>query len=278
LLQRARHLAERAGGELLAYFGRLDSSRARRKGGRRRDLVSEADLAAERLIVAGIPAADAVIAEESGTRRGTSERQWVVDPLDGTVNFLHGLPFWCVSIAILEKGRLLAGVVHSPVLGWTFAARAGGGATLNDEPCQVSAVSEIGDAILATGFPYARDTVADHNLDNVPRVGAVAGGLRRMGSAALDLALTGCGRLDGFWELHLNPWDVAAGVLVVREAGGRVTDFAGEENLDRLLHGRNLVASNGLVHEQLRGTLAPLRGVGFDDVGGESGQSASPSP
>ncbi len=259
MLAHAQQLALAAGELLSSYYGRVGFGDATRKGGRRRDLVSEADLEAERLILEGIPGGDAVLAEEGGERAGAGPCKWVVDPLDGTINFLHGIPLWCVSIAVLQDGALAAAVVHAPALDLTFAAAVGEGARLNGEPCGVSEVGDIGDAILATGFPYARDTVADNNLDNVPRVGIAAGGLRRMGSAALDLAFTACGSLDGFWELHLNPWDIAAGVLLVREAGGRVTDFRGSEELETLLHGRNLVATNGRVHEQLRNRLAPLR-------------------
>jgi myo-inositol-1(or 4)-monophosphatase len=163
-----------------------------------------------------------------------------------------------VSIATVDDGELTQGVVHAPALDMTFAASKGEGTTLNGAPISVSTVAEIGDAILATGFPYARDTVLDNNLENVPRVGIAAGGLRRMGSAAIDLAFTAAGKLDGYWELHLSAWDVAAGILLVREAGGRVSDFHGGEALDRLLYGRHIVASNDLIHEQLRDRLAPL--------------------
>lgn len=251
--------ARAAGALLMSYYERLGTSQAQRKEGRRRDLVSEADIAAEALILERIPEADGFLAEEGGGRGGTSGRDWLVDPLDGTINFLHGLPVWAVSLAVLEAEALAAGVVHAPALGWTFVARRGQGARLNDQPVRVSATAEIEDAILATGFPYARDTLADNNLENVPRIGEVAGGLRRMGAAAIDLALVAAGRLDGFWELHLNPWDVAAGILLVREAGGRVTDFRGGDELHGLLHARNLVATNGRIHESLRGRLAPLR-------------------
>ena len=243
---------------LLSYFGRLGTADATRKGSQRRDLVSEADVAAEQVILAAVPPGDRVLAEESGERPG-SGRYWVVDPLDGTINFLHGIPLWCVSIATISDGELVAAVVHAPALAMTFTAERGGGATLNGAPMEVSPVEHIGDAILATGFPYARDTVADNNFDNIPRIGKVAGGLRRMGSAALDLAFTAAGKLDGFWELQLNAWDVAAGILLVREAGGRVTDFRGRNDLQRILYGRHIVASNGRVHDAILEGLAPLR-------------------
>jgi myo-inositol-1(or 4)-monophosphatase len=125
----------------------------------------------------------------------------------------------------------------------------------------VSATVELGDALLATGFPYDRNRLADNNLDNWSTLALASAGLRRLGAASLDLAYVACGRLDGFWELHLAPWDVAAGVLLVAEAGGRVTDLAGGTDLDRLLHGRNIVASNGRVHDELRRHLMPLREI-----------------
>lgn len=251
-------IATRAGDLLLSYYGRLGTADATRKGSVRRDLVSEADVAAEAVILEAVPGRDQVLAEESGERAGEG-RYWVVDPLDGTINFLHGIPFWCVSIATIEDGQLTQGVVHAPALDMTFVAERGHGATLNGESIRVSGVAELGDAILATGFPYARDTVADNNLDNIPRIGREAGGLRRMGSAALDLAFTAAGKLDGYWELQLNAWDVAAGVLLVREAGGLVTDFHGHDELSAVLYGRHIVASNGHVHDAIRERLAPLR-------------------
>jgi len=251
-------IATRAGDRLLSYFGRLSTADATRKGNQRRDLVSEADVAAEELILGAIPPGESVLAEESGERSGDG-RHWVVDPLDGTINFLHGIPFWCVSLATISDGELTAAVVHAPALAMTFAAERGGGATLNGDAMRVSGVGTIGDSILATGFPYARDTLADNNLDNVAPLGLVAGGLRRMGSAALDLAFTAAGKLDGFWELHLNAWDIAAGTLLVREAGGSVTDFRGRAELGRVLYGRHIVASNGHVHAAILERLAPLR-------------------
>lgn len=256
--ERLARLAQEAGELLLPYYGHLSSADAQAKEGRRRDLVSEADVAAERYLLSRVPAGDAVLAEESGRREGEG-RLWLIDPLDGTINFLHGLPFWCVSIAVMESGSLSAAAIHAPALQMTFTAGAGKGACLDGTPIRTSDCGDLRDAILGTGFPYARDTVADNNLDNIPRVGAVAGGLRRMGSAALDLAFTAAGRLDGFWELQLNAWDVAAGVLLVEEAGGTVTDFSGRDSLDNLLYGRNIVATNGPLHEPLRGLLAPLR-------------------
>ena len=256
MLERVVGLARAAGRCLLSHYGTLGVGDATRKGGRRRDLVSRADLESEQIIVRGLPAEDAILTEESGERLGRG-RQWLVDPLDGTVNFLHGIPFWAVSIAAIESGRLVLGVVHAPALRLTFTASLRSPVRANGRRVRPSVVSELGDAIVATGFPYARDTLADNNLDNLPRVGRVVGGLRRMGSAALDLAFVAAGHLDGFWELHLQPWDVAAGVFLVQRAGGRVTDFRGAEGLERLLFGRNIIATNGPLHEPLRALLPP---------------------
>jgi len=256
----AVELAQGAGELLLRSFGRLHRDDATRKAGARRDLVSEADVAAENHLVERIPAADDVLGEEGSARETGAARRWIIDPLDGTVNFLHGIPFWAVSVALVEDGALAEAAVHAPALGWTFAAARGRGATLNGEPVRVSGTAAIEDSILATGFAYRRNELPDHNFDNFEALGMRAAGVRRLGAAAIDLALVAAGRIDGFWELHLSPWDVAAGILLVREAGGRVTDFAGGEDLTALLDGRNLVATNGAIHEAVRGGLAPLRG------------------
>ena len=249
----------RGAGEILAgRYGKLRRSDATRKEGWR-DLVSEADLASQRYLLERIPASDDVLAEEGSDRDTGARRKWVIDPLDGTVNFLHGIPFWAVSIAVVEDGALKAGVVHAPRLDQTFAAEAGGGATLNGEPIRVSAAATLKESIVATGFAYRRNELKDHNLDNFTTIAFAVAGIRRLGAASLDLAYVAAGRLDGFWELHLNPWDVAAGALLVREAGGRVTDFRGDEGLEGILFRRHVVASNGVVHDEIRGKLAPLK-------------------
>jgi len=257
----AVELARGAGEVLLRRFGSLHRADAGRKEGARRDLVSAADVEAERFLVERIPEADDVLGEEGSARDTGARRRWIIDPLDGTVNFLHGLPLWAVSVALVEDGEPAAAAVHAPALGWTFAAERGAGATLNGEPVGVSGTTALNESIVATGFAYRRNELADRNFDNFENVGMRAAGIRRMGAAAVDLALVAAGRLDGFWELHLSAWDVAAGILLVREAGGRVTDFAGGEALEPLLSGRNIVATNGAVHDELRGLLAPLRGL-----------------
>jgi len=263
LLSRAVELAAAAGKLLDSYYGELGRQDADRKGGVRRDLVSTADRQAERLVFEGIPLGDDAMGEEGSQRSTGASRCWIVDPLDGTVNYLQGIPFWAVSIGVLEAGELVAAVVHAPALGETFTAELGGGCRLNDRPVTTSATTDIAEAVLATGFAYDRNKLADNNLDNWSTMALAAAGLRRLGAASLDLAYTACGRLDGFWELHLSPWDVAGGTLLVREAGGTVSDFGGAEDLDAVLHGRNIVATNGAVlHDHIRRRLAPLKEIG----------------
>jgi myo-inositol-1(or 4)-monophosphatase len=258
-LPRALELAQAAGEELLAREGHLHRADARRKG-LSRDLVSEADLAAERVILAGIPAGDRVLAEESGGPDDVDApgRLWIVDPLDGTVNYLHGLPFWAVSIGVFEGGVPTAAVVHSPRLGLTFTAARGEGAWLSGQRLEVSHTDQIGEALLATGFSYNRNVHPDNNMQSFQRLALAAADVRRLGSAALDLAFVAAGRLDGFWELHLGPWDVAAGLLLIREAGGRVSDYHGREDSRSVLFSRHVIASNGRVHDGIAAQLEPL--------------------
>jgi len=260
LLEQAETLARGAGDILLAHAGTLRRTDAERKGARR-DLVSRADLDSQAFLLDAIPQEDDILSEEGSSRDTGAARKWVIDPLDGTVNFLHGIPFWCVSIAVVEKGALAAGVVHAPRLGQTFCAAAGEGATLDGEPIRVSPTADLAEAVLATGFAYRRNELADQNFDNFHELGLAAAGIRRMGAAAVDLAYLAAGRLDGFWELHLNAWDVAAGTLLVREAGGKVTDFRGSGALEDVLFSRTIVASNGRIHDAIRSRLAPLRGL-----------------
>jgi myo-inositol-1(or 4)-monophosphatase len=254
-------IAKEAGEVLLERYGRLTRGEISRKS--RRELVTEADRDSERLLLARLAEAfpdHAVVAEEGG--RGEHEAgerpTWFVDPLDGTTNYVQNIPFFCVSLGLVEEGRPLLGVVHAPALGQTFWGGPGQGAWEGDRPVSVSATPDLSDAILATGFAYDRDLLPDTNVDNFVRLGLRVRGMRRLGAAAIDLAYVASGRLDGFWELHLKPWDVAAGVALVRAAGGRVTDVRGG---DDWLFGRHVVATNGLVHDALRAGLAPLRGL-----------------
>ncbi len=259
-LSLALSLAQGAASVLEGYAGRLRRVDAQRKG-TARDLVSEADLASERYLLEHIPDADDILSEEGTARDTGAARKWVVDPLDGTVNFLHGIPMWCVSIAAVENGELAAAAVVAPALGETWTARAGDGCLLDGVRAHVSGTDTLAESIVATGFAYRRNELPDNNMDNFAEIAMRAAGIRRMGSAALDLAFLASGRIDGFWELHLNAWDVAAGALLVREAGGRVTDFLGRDGLDDICSRRHIVASNGSIHDELRAKLAPLQGL-----------------
>ncbi len=249
----AEEAAREAGALLLERFGRVQSFTRKSSA---RDLVTAADLDSERLIVARLRAAcpgHAIEAEEEvRDAGGAAGPRWFLDPLDGTVNFVHGLPFFAVSLGLFDDGVPEVGVVHAPRLEETFSAARGAGARLNGAPIQVSAATELGEAVLATGFPYRRGELPNSNLENFARLFYEIRGIRRAGSAALDLAYTACGRLDGYWELHLAPHDVAAGALLVREAGGLVTDLHGGEEW---LRGGHIVACGPALHPQLRSRL-----------------------
>jgi myo-inositol-1(or 4)-monophosphatase len=216
------------------------------------DLVTEVDHACEALCIERIRAArpgDAVLAEEGGgDDRPEAAWRWIIDPLDGTMNFAHGYPRFCVSIGVQRAGRSEVGVVYDPLLDELYAATRGEGASCNGRPIHVSEVRELGSALLATGFAYDVHQSEDDNLDHFAAFVKRARGLRRDGSAALDLCYVAAGRFDGFWELKLHPWDVAAGNLIVEEAGGRCSDFAGRPATG---DGRETLASNGHLHEQM---------------------------
>lgn len=221
-----------------------------------RDLVTEWDLRAEELIVGELEArmpGVAVLAEEGGGRGETSQGPcWLVDPIDGTVNFAHGLPLFAVSLAFEVDARPLAGVVAAPALDWTFAGYRGGGATMNQRPMVVSEVERLDRAMLATGFPYDRATTR-HNFEQWERFLCSAGACRRLGAASLDLCLVARGWLDGYWETRLHAWDLAAGALLVEEAGGKVTGITGETFSSRSGHA---IASNGAIHSEILRELA----------------------
>lgn len=225
------------------------------------DLVTAWDQRAETLIVdelarlaPGVP----VLGEEGGAHGAAgpaAEERWVVDPIDGTVNFAHGLPLFGVSIGYEQRGEPVAGVVAAPALGWTFAAARGAGATRNGEPLQVSATERLDRALLVTGFPYDLRVSAHNNLDAFVHMHRVAGAVRRLGSASLDLCFVAAGWLDGYWEYKLKPWDLSAGACIVREAGGRVTALDGRTFSSE---SGEVLASNGRVHDAL---LSELRTV-----------------
>lgn len=253
VLEVARAAALEAGRVLLEHLGRLRPGEIATKSARR-DLVTAADLASERLIVARLRERfpdHAIEAEEEvhDPGRDDGRPRWLVDPLDGTINFVHRLPAFAVSLGLWRGNTPEVAVVHAPRLQETFCAVRGGGATLDGRPVRVSATAELSDAVLATGFPYRRETLEHSNLENFCAFFHDVRGLRRMGSAAIDLAYTAAGRFDGFWELHLSPHDVAAGGLLVLEAGGRVTDADGG---DGWLRGASLVAAGPALHERIR--------------------------
>jgi myo-inositol-1(or 4)-monophosphatase len=227
------------------------------------DLVTEMDQRAEALIVARLLGAfpsHAVLAEESGATDGRSEYRWLIDPLDGTTNYAHGLPIFAVSIALERSGVLELGVAYDPSREECFVAERGRGATLNGEAIRVSSVGTLDQALLVTGFPYDIRTTAETNLPEYAALSVRAQAVRRLGSAVLDLCYVACGRLDGFWELTLGPWDMAAGGLIVREAGGRVTDVRGGP---WRLEGPGILASNGPVHDAILSGLGAARLVGL---------------
>jgi myo-inositol-1(or 4)-monophosphatase len=215
------------------------------------DLVTEVDHACERLVVEALRRerpGDAIVAEEgSGADRPDARFRWIVDPLDGTVNFAHGYPRFCVSIGVEREGERHAGVVYDPILDELFHAVRGAGAFVNGERIHVSEERELGRSLLATGFAYD-PRGREQNLVHFGAFMNRTRGLRRDGSAALDLSYVACGRLDGFWELHLHPWDVAAGFLLVEEAGGRVSNLAGKPPSRS---GAETVASNGRIHDAM---------------------------
>jgi myo-inositol-1(or 4)-monophosphatase len=215
--------------------------------------VTETDTLAEALILARLRDAfpgHRILAEEGGGDewRAAGAPIWLIDPLDGTNNYAHGFPHVGISMALVADGGPVVGVVHDPLRDETFTAVAGGGTALNGRPVRVSAVERLADAFLATGFPYDRRTAPDNNVARLDHFLRRSQGVRRAGSATLDLAYVACGRFDGFWEIRLNPWDVAAGVLLVREAGGCATDFARTQDC---LSGAEILASNGSIHEEM---------------------------
>jgi myo-inositol-1(or 4)-monophosphatase len=215
------------------------------------DLVTEADRASEKLVIERLRAhfpTHSIVAEESGGHAGESaEYCWYVDPLDGTTNFAHGFPMYNVTLALEKAGQVIAGVIFDPERNEMFACELGSGARLNDKPIHVSRVQHVDDTLVATGFP-SRKRHQNVNVHFYYQLAMITHGVRRAGAAALDLAYVACGRLDAFWEFGLNPWDMAAGTLLVTEAGGRCSDMHGEP---ARLRGPHLLADNGSVHEAM---------------------------
>ena len=247
-------IAREAGKLLMGYFARHVTIEYKGEV----DLVTEADRASEKLIVERLRARwpeHGIVAEEGTRSDPGAEYRWYVDPLDGTTNFAHGYPVFCVSIALTRHdGQLEIGVLYDPTRDEMFAAARGAGATLNGKPMQVSKTPRLAESLLGTGFP-SHKRHQNPNIHFYQEFTLRSHGVRRAGSAALDLAYVACGRIDGFWEFHLNPWDTAAGILLVEEAGGRATDFAGR---DFRLDSDEVLASNGLIHEELIGFFSDM--------------------
>ncbi|MGE5640107.1 MAG: inositol monophosphatase family protein [Clostridia bacterium] len=211
----------------------LDSGGLQVKTKNPNDFVTEVDRAAEEAIISAIHAAypeHAILGEESGSSGSEkAEYRWIIDPLDGTTNFIHGFPQYCISIGVEHRGSLAHAVVYDPVKNELFTASKGRGAFLNDRRIRVSKCAKLGDALVGTGFPFRELTRVDLYLRQLKEIMTRSSGVRRAGAAALDLAYVACGRLDAFWELGLSPWDMAAGALLIMEAGGLVGDLKGEQ-------------------------------------------------
>jgi len=225
------------------------------------DLVTDADRRSERLIKDIIKSAfpDHSFKAEEGTQsKGDSEYLWLVDPLDGTTNYAHAFPVYCVSIGLLKGDDIVAGCIYNPNLDECFTAEKGKGAYLNSQPILVSGTKSLDDSLLATGFPYDIRISQDDNLREFGAFYKKAQAVRRAGAAALDLAYVACGRFDGFWEFKLSPWDIAAGILLVEEAGGIVTSWAGRKY--DIFEGE-VLASNRLIHEQMMNILQTTRAL-----------------
>ena len=243
--------AARAGEILRHYWGKRHT--IEKKGPI--DLVTEADLASERTIIQLIRLAfpeHKVLAEESGITLGSDSHEWIIDPLDGTTNYAHGLPEFCLSVAFAYEGKLLFGLVLNPVTEELFCGATGHGATLNDQPIRVSRTQPLNESLLVTGFPYKLSPVINPLMERFKRCLMAAQGVRRLGSAALDLCYVACGRFEGFWEQDLAPWDTAAGLVIAQEAGASVSDFS---NQPYAIENKEILATNGLIHEELANLL-----------------------
>lgn len=249
LTQFATSLAQAAGIVLRKYWGNLSEIQEKSHAG---DLVTEADKESESVIISKINAhypTHAILAEESGAiGKKQSEYLWVIDPVDGTTNYAHQYPFVSISIGLMHNQIPIVGVVYNPIYEELFVAAKGEGAFFNGRPIRVSQVNRLSKSLLATGFPYNRRETKDNNYPEFYHLTSVSQGVRRQGSAALDLANVACGRLDGFWEQGLQPWDSLAGIVLIEEAGGRITNYKGEP-FD--IYSHKILATNGLIHQEM---------------------------
>ncbi|QCR23965.1 inositol monophosphatase family protein [Pontibacter sp. SGAir0037] len=254
LSQNLNVIARRAGAFLRKEAANFDRSKIEMKGFN--DLVSYVDKETEKLLVADLkkllPEAGFITEEGTETTRG--ERfNWIIDPLDGTTNFTHGVPNYCVSVALADGDEVILGTVYEPIRDECFSAYQGGGAFLNESPIKVSEVAKLKDSLIATGFPYYDFGLMQQYLQVMGNFMAKSHGIRRLGSAALDLVYVAVGRFEGFFEYNLNAWDVAAGAIIVKEAGGTLSKFTGDGDV---VFGREMVASNGNIHTEMLETIA----------------------
>jgi len=246
LVETAVDCVREAGDILLDYHNRLHTLQIQAKG--RFDYVTEADLAAQDVIVKLIRSRHPeheILAEEANGSTGQNASRWLVDPLDGTANFIHGFPIFAVSVALEYENSIVLGAIYDPCRRELFLAQKGQGATLNGRPIQISKRQMVDEALVATAFPWRQKSVLSRYLEGFTQIFSRVSDVRRSGSAALDLAYVACGRCEGYWELGLSPWDIAAGHLLVLEAGGYITDFNGEDNH---IWAGDVVAGNPAIH------------------------------
>lgn len=252
ILEGMLEIASKAGEIVVKASGKTKT--IKHKG--RIDLVTETDVAVEEMLKEELarllPGSD-FLAEESAKDTELGEFTWIIDPLDGTTNFAHGLPFVANSIALWHQDRVVLGVINLPLMGEMFSVLEGEGAWMNGQPISVSSATTMEESLLATGFPYAIDEHLDTILENLKTLLPLTQGIRRPGAAALDLAYVACGRYDGFYESALNPWDTAAGLLLVKEAGGQVSEFDCKKLYE--FASKTILATNGRIHDELSGLL-----------------------
>jgi myo-inositol-1(or 4)-monophosphatase len=258
-LETAADIAREAGALLANYYERRVPFELKGEF----DLVTEADRASERLVVERLRThfpTHTVVAEEGGGHQSTSEYRWYVDPLDGTTNFAHSFPMFNVTLGLERAGEVIAGVIYDPIRQEMFTAERGGGAYLNNRRIHVSATRQLGDSLASTGFP-SRKRHHNVNIHFYYQLAMASHGVRRTGSAAIDLAYVACGRLDFFWEFGLKPWDMAAGTLLVEEAGGRTSDMHGAPHA--IAGSDHLLADNGALHDEVLAMFGEIFGGRF---------------
>jgi myo-inositol-1(or 4)-monophosphatase len=249
--QVATRAAYRGAQVLRSKFGNIHEVREKQA----REIVTEADTESEKVIVDTIRERfpeHAILGEEGGLQTGSAEYRWIIDPLDGTVNFAHQVPIFCISIALARGSEVMLGIILNPVNGELFSALRGHGARLNNRTIAVSSIPTVADSLLVTGFPYNIQEVFEPVIVRYARCLKEARGMRRLGSAALDLCYVACGRFEAFWEQNLKPWDTAAGALIVTEAGGRVSTFS---NQSFSVECKEILATNARIHEEMLGLL-----------------------